>query len=149
MHSILPAIACAGLAVLASGCTTAAPPKATMDQLPGSSWQVAGLNAGGVQTRRVTITFEKDGWATGNAGCNDYRAAYEFQDGRLKFARTVALTDGRICDQDTRETQTHFLATLNEVRRAAIAPSGSLVLYTGTIAMRITARPAPTRSTVP
>lgn len=141
MHSIRSTVAGAGFAALASSCATPAPPVATAD-LVGSSWHVAGLNAGGVQTREMTIRFEEGGRVTGNAACNDYRVAYELQGRRLRFGKTVALMTDRTCDRDTEETEERFLATLGEVRHVAIAPSGSLVLYTGTD-MRITARPVP------
>ena len=87
----------------------------------------------------MTITFETAEQVVGNAACNDYRSSYTLEGRRLRFARTVALTT-RTCDQDTMETEERFLATLNDVSRAAIAPSGSLVL-TGTRDMRIVARP--------
>jgi heat shock protein HslJ len=129
----------AGFAASISGCTTAPEPSVTTGELAGSSWHVAGLNGGGVQTRTMTITFETAEQVVGNAACNDYRSSYTLEGRRLRFARTVALTT-RTCDQDTMETEQRFLATLNDVSRAAIAPSGSLVL-TGTRDMRIVARP--------
>ena len=138
--------ATAGFAAIVGACTSVPAPSVTADQLVGSSWHVAGLNAGGVQTRKMTISFEQGGRVVGNAACNDYRSIYTLQGERLKFAKTVILTTDRTCDQDTMETEERFLATLGEVRRATIAPSGSLVLYAATD-MRITARPL--RSTSP
>ena len=143
MRSIGLGLAATGLAALLANCTSVPAPSVTADQLAGSSWHVAGLNAGGVQTRSMTITFEEGGQATGNAACNDFRTAYRLEGGRLRFGNTVFLSGNPVCDQDTRETQTRFLATLHEINRASIAPSGSLVLYTSTTNMRITARPIP------
>jgi heat shock protein HslJ len=139
-------IVAAGFAVLVGGCTSVPAPSVTADQLVGSSWHVSGLNAGGVQTRKMTMRFEEGGRVVGNAACNDYRFIYTVQGMRLRFGKIVTLTTDRTCDQDTMETEERFLATLGEVHRVTIAPSGSLVLYAGTD-MRITARPA--RSTTP
>lgn len=133
----------AGFAALAVGCASTSTPSMTGDQLAGSSWHVSGLNAGGVQTRRMTISFGEGGRVTGNAACNDYRAVYEMQGRRLRFGKAVALTTDRFCDPDTVETEERFIATLGEVRGVSIAPSGSLVLYSGT-GMRIVARPLST-----
>jgi heat shock protein HslJ len=130
----------AGLAVLVSACAGAPQPAVTADQLVGSSWHVSGLNAGGVQDRKMTISFEPDRMV-GNAACNDYGIAYTLQGRQLKFARTATLTTDRFCDPDTVETEERFLATLGEVRSASIAQSGSLVLTTGRTDMRIVARP--------
>jgi heat shock protein HslJ len=139
MRNVLCFVAVAELAASISGCTTAPEPTVTTGQLAGSSWHVAGLNGGGVATRTMTITFETAEQVVGNAACNDYRSVYTLEGRRLRFARTVALTT-RTCDQDTMETEERFLATLNDISRATIAPSGSLVL-TGTRDMRIVARP--------
>jgi heat shock protein HslJ len=138
MRSIHPGLAAAAFAAL-SGCTSFPEPSVTASTLAGSSWHVAGLNGGGVQTRRMTITFEADGSAVGNAACNDFRYGYSLQGQRLRFDRTVVLVTDRMCDPDTRETERRFLATLGDVNRVTIAPSGSLVLYAGR-QMRITAR---------
>jgi heat shock protein HslJ len=78
----------------------------------------------------MTIRFEAGGRVVGNAACNDYRASYTLQGRRLRFGKTVVLTTDRFCDQDTRETEERFIATLDEVSGISIAPSGSLVLYT-------------------
>ena len=129
----------AGFAALTVGCNTVSTPSVTADQLAGSSWHVSGLNTGGVQTRRMTIRFEEGGRVTGNAACNDYQAVYEMQGRRLRFGKAVVLITNRFCDPDTVETEERFIATLGEVRGVSIAPSGSLVLYSGT-GMRIVAR---------
>ncbi len=133
-------IAASGSAVLLAGCTTVTEPSVSPERLVGSSWHVAGLNGGGVQTRAMSITFEEDGQAVGNAGCNDYRFGYSMEGQRLRFDRRAVLTTDRFCDPDTREVEDRFLATMGDVRRAIIAPSGSLVL-TGRPEMRIVARP--------
>jgi heat shock protein HslJ len=141
MHTTRSSITVAGLAAFVSGCTSTPTPSVTAGQLVGSSWHVSGLNAGGVQTRQMTIRFEGGGQVAGNAACNDYRAVYVMQGRRLRFGKAVVLTTDRMCDPDTIETEERFIATLGEVRSVSIAPSGSLVLYTGS-GNRIVARPA-------
>src|SRR5215510_13432267 len=91
----------AGLAALVSACTSVPTPSVTADELVGSSWHVAGLNSGGVQTREMTIRFQEGDQVVGNAACNDYRVVYTLQGRRLRFGRSVILTTDRFCDQDT------------------------------------------------
>lgn len=140
MHPIALSLTAAGLAALVSGCTSTPAPPLTPGQLTGSTWHVAALNAGGVQTRQLTIKFVDGGRVVGNAACNDYSVGYTLEGRRLRFGKSVVLTTDRFCDQDTRETEDRFIATLGQVRSASLAPSGSLVLYTET-SNRIVARP--------
>ena len=130
MSPIRVFLTAAALAALISSCTSVPAPSVTAGELVGSSWHVAGLNAGGVQTRKMTIRFEQGGRVVGNAACNDYRTSYIMQGRRLRFGKTIVLTTDKFCDQDTRETEERFIATLDEVRSISITPSGSLVLYT-------------------
>ncbi len=134
-------IVAAGFSALVASCTTVSAPSVTPERLAGSSWHVIGINGGGVQTRAMTIKFEDGQQAVGSSACNDYRYGYTMEGNRLRFDRRVVLTTDRICDLDTQEVEDRFLATLGEVYRATIAPSGSLVLN-AVQERRIVARPA-------
>jgi len=88
--------------------------------LEGRMWRVTGYNNGRqavgspLVNSQLTITFE-NGTASGNAGCNTFRAAYTADTGNLTFG--PAATTRRMCADDLMTQEREFLAAIESSSR--------------------------------
>jgi len=90
--------------------------------LPGSLWNVLGYNngRGGVVSviigTEISAYFGEDGQLTGNAGCNNYSAAYELDGDQIKIG--PAITTRMSCSEPEgiMEQEMEYLAALESAR---------------------------------
>lgn len=90
-------------------------------ELVGPTWTAYGINNGrqavvnNAATSRVNAVFGADGFVTGSAGCNNYRAAYTVDGNKISIQPPVSTR--RLCvDDEVMEQETNFL---NALPRAA------------------------------
>jgi len=115
--------------------------------LAGSSWLATGINngKGGVVSvqadTRVTMSFAKDGKATGSAGCNNYTSTYQEGGGALTF--TPAAATRRMCaTPGVMEQERFFLKALETVATMRMEGDG-LELRTQDGALAVELRRSP------
>jgi heat shock protein HslJ len=82
--TIITILVAAGLVL--SACTS----KGTSADLTGTSWSLVSYGTAGNQTPaalgiETSLTFGKDGQASGNLGCNSFSGNYEVKDGNIVF----------------------------------------------------------------
>jgi heat shock protein HslJ len=91
--------------------------------LEGGMWSVTGYNNGRqavvspLVNSRLTMAFE-DGTASGNAGCNMFRATYTADERTLKFG--PAATTRRMCPNELMSQERAFLAAIASTSRWVI-----------------------------
>ncbi|MDD1718953.1 MAG: META domain-containing protein [Methanoregulaceae archaeon] len=122
------------VAVLACGCTTnTVPPTVTTatstptplpvttsasDQLLTGQWTfVAAIvdnSAPRITNNKVSLAFSADGTLSGNAGCNNYNAAYTLTGEHNEFGKTIVIgplgTTKMNCQGKMEDEQTYLLA---------------------------------------
>jgi heat shock protein HslJ len=107
----------------------AAPPPS----LDGSSWEVTGFNNGrqavvGVLSGATLRLSFRDGVVAGHAGCNDFRASYTLEGGRIAIG-PVATTRKHCAGEGVMEQERAFLAALESATSWAIDSRGMLDMH--------------------
>jgi len=96
--------------------------------LTGPAWSVEGFGLlGFIQGARVTIEFD-GGQVSGTTGCNTYAATYRLNGNALTIGPVA--TSGKTCTPELMDLERRFLDSIAQVNRAAIGPTGGLVLST-------------------
>ena len=86
--------------------------------LVGSRWQVRAYNNGRqavvslLDGTTITASFGEDGFLTGSAGCNGYRATYEVKDTAITIGRVVTTRKSCPSPEGVMDQEARFLAAL-------------------------------------
>ncbi len=92
------------------------PPEDSQRPLAGSAWRAANIGGRPVASGvNVTISFGKDGNATGVAGCNRYTVSYTQADGRLVFGSIQATK--KLCPPPNMNAERDFFSSLRDTAR--------------------------------
>ncbi|AHB57470.1 TPA: META domain-containing protein [Pseudomonas aeruginosa] len=75
----------------------------------------------------ISLTFDGQGRAFGNGGCNHWFASYTLQDDLLQFGAIGSTR--RLCAAEIMEQERRFLALLQSVQHWDISPSDELRLW--------------------
>ena len=123
----------AGIAVLAIGCASSAPPPTTDKTVPGaqyligSEWELRDLGGAPVlPDRRPTLSFVDPGRVSGNASCNRYGGGADLGDGTIKVGPLQ--TTRMACTPEIDAQERAYLVALQNSYRLAIV-GGELVMY--------------------
>ena len=116
--------------------------------LTGTSWRVTGINNGKdavvsvLTDTSLTVSFAKDGKATGSAGCNHFTSTYQEGSGALTFTAPAATR--RMCvTPGVMEQEQFFLKALESVATMRMEGDG-LELRTKDGALAVELRRSPT-----
>ncbi|HEY8550496.1 MAG TPA: META domain-containing protein [Vicinamibacterales bacterium] len=96
-------------------------------RLDGATWLVTGYNNGRsalvspLGSSRITLTFT-DGFVSGSAGCNSFRAAYTLDGQRITME--PAVTTRKACGDDLMEQEREFLAALQSAVTFSVEGDG-------------------------
>jgi len=95
--------------------------------LGNGEWVVEDINGGGViDASRTTLTFGEEGRVAGMAGCNNYNASYEADDGTLTVGPAAATR--KMCAEALMNQETTFLNALESVDSWQVTSEGALEL---------------------
>jgi heat shock protein HslJ len=117
-----------------SGSPTAAPsPTAGADPLAGTQWTLVSYGAPGQEEpalpgAQVTLAFEANGQAGGNAGCNSYGGSYQVQGDTIAFGE-IASTLMACADAAVGAQETDFLQALGTAERFEMGDRRLAIFY--------------------
>lgn len=75
----------------------------------------------------ISLTFDGQGRAFGNGGCNHWFASYTLKDELLQFGAIGSTR--RLCAEEIMEQERRFLALLQNVQHWDISPTDELRLW--------------------
>lgn len=97
--------------------------------LVGTQWELVTINqAGLLEDSQVTLQFDEEGNAGGNAGCNSYGGTYTVADDGLTFG--MLITTLMACDEELMEQETQYLEILGNIERFRLNHNFTMILTT-------------------
>jgi heat shock protein HslJ len=141
------------VALLASGCQTAAPPPVAdpehaslppPDTLAGTTWRARMIDGAIVNGVGSTVAFIDDRRVAGVLACNRYTASYSADALGLRFT-SIAATRA-MCDRATMMQEERFTAVLNAARGLRFGDDGALLLLDGAGVVRAALLRSPARA---
>lgn len=103
--------------------------------LDGTRWVLASMTRDGAETppvsgSTVTLNFETNGQAGGNAGCNSYGGSYETRGNSITFLNVVS-TLMACADQAINEQESAYLNALNQAATYELTGDSLTITETG------------------
>lgn len=116
------------------GACSAAVPGASANPLAGTQWVLESLRgADPLPGPRLTLGFDEEGQAGGNAGCNSYGGGYVVEGERLRIGggdQGLAMTMMACAEQARMDQEQRFVEALGAVERYRL-DEGNLILLDG------------------